>query len=351
MFNREEELEKFYDALKYASLIVIIGPRRTGKTSFMNVALVESKHPHISLDMRGLPYNPSRVEIIRRLENAFNLIEKKWFSALSETLRHVKGVSIVGSTINFEWSRTGIDLADLFDRIDNWASKQNKRFLIAFDEIQLIRGDKSIPRLFAHVADTNHNITIVVTGSEFGLLFDFLGFENPNSPLYGRHYTEIFMRNFDFNESKAFLMEGFRQVKIKTIEEAIDYAVQKLDGVAGWLTLFGVRCRDKNKCSKKIVDEVVVEGGKLARAETLKLTKLSRRYGMILNFLATVSAASWTQIKTTLEIKEKRSLPNPRIANLLNTLVKMSVIKKTNNGYAIADSILLSGIKQDSLPE
>jgi len=351
LFNRDAELKLFSDAVAYASLIVIIGPRRTGKTSFMNVALVESGFPHISLDLRGLSYNPSRAEIVRKLEGAFNRIDRKWLHALCNALTRVKGVKILGNAISLDWSKTGVDLTDLFDKINAWAMKQGTRFLAAFDEIQLIRGDKQIPRLFAHIADADRYITLVVTGSEVGLLFDFLGFDDTESPLYGRHYTEIHMRNFDPREAEAYLVRGFQQIGVPAPKEVIHYAVEKLDGVVGWLTLFGAECRDCNACNRDLVDEVVHKGGKLARAEALKLTSLSRRYGVVLNFLAKVSMASWAQIKATLEARERRSLPNSTIAGTLDTLVKTSLITKSNGQYHVTDQLLITGIQQEPLPE
>jgi len=350
LFNRDEELKLFSEALNYASIIVITGLRRTGKTSFMNVALAESDYPCVSLDLRGLPYNPSRAEVFRRLEAAFNRIGQKWYSSFINAIKHVKGVNILGNRISLDWSKKGTDLTDMFDEIDAWAQEQGKQFLLAFDEIQLIRGEKSIPRLFARVADVNQNITLIVTGSEIGLLFEFLGFDEPSSPLYGRHYTEIKMRNFEPEEAKAFLEAGFQQIGLSPSVEVMNYAVQKLDGVVGWLTLFGAKCRDLNKCSKAIIDEVVKEGGKLARAEALKLVKLSHRYGVVLNFLARVETASWTQIKATLEAHEHRSLPNPTVADILDRLTKTSLVLKRNNEYTIADPLLAYGILQESLP-
>lgn len=350
LFDREVELRQFSDVLTYASLIVITGLRRTGKTSFMNVALAESKCPYISLDLRGLSYNPSRAEIVRKLETAFNKIGQKWLSSFLVFLRQVKGVNILGNAISLDWGRTGVDLTNLFDKVDVWAKDHGKRFLMAFDEIQLIRGEKSIPHLFAHIADANRNITLIVTGSEIGLLFEFLGFDDPESPLYGRHYTEIKMRNFEYKEAETFLMTGFQQIGLSSSTEVVNYAIQKLNGIVGWLTLFGAKCRDLNKCGKEIVDEVVAEGGKLARAEALKLARLSHRYGIVLNFLAKVEMASWTQIKATLEAHERRSLPNPTLADILNKLVKTSLIIKKNGKYDIADPLLAHGILQEALP-
>jgi AAA+ ATPase superfamily predicted ATPase len=53
LFDRERELERFSDALAYSPLILILGARRMGKTSLMNVALKESCQPYVmKLDSR-----------------------------------------------------------------------------------------------------------------------------------------------------------------------------------------------------------------------------------------------------------------------------------------------------------
>lgn len=350
LFDRESELARFSDALTYSSLIVILGLRRTGKTSFMNVALSESKYPHIVLDMRGLSYNPSHAELVRKMESAFNLINKKWFSMIGGAIKRVKGVSILGNSISLDWSKEGVDLAGLFDEVNSWAEANDKRFLVAFDEIQLVRGEKNIPRLFAHIVDYSQNVCLVVTGSEMGLLFDFLGFEDPESPLYGRHYTEIKMRNFEHDESMEFLTTGFNQVGIAPQRDVIEYAIENLDGVVGWLTLFGARCRDHNEMSTEVVDDVVLEGGKLARAEALKMVKYSARYAVVLNHLAKTKKATWSQIKSILEARENRTLPNPTVSVTLNKLVKTGLVGKDGD-YSIPDRLLERGILENPLPE
>ena len=351
LFNREKELKQFQDGLSYASMIVVTGLRRTGKTSFVDVALSETKHPSIFLDMRDLPVVPSRTEIVRKIETAFNRLGRKWLSTLSDTLSRVKGVNLVGGSITFDWGKKGIDLVELFDNIDSWAKNHNQRFLLAFDEIQLIRGDKNISRLFARTADKNQNIVMILTGSEIGLLYDFLGFDNPESPLYGRHYVEIKMHNFNPQETKIFLKEGFKQISVPCPSDVVEYALEKLDGVAGWLTLFGARCRDAQKCSKQIIDDVLDEGGKLARAEALEIVKFSSRYGVILNYLSTVKKASWAKTKTAIEIHEKRSLPSSTFTSLLNKLVKTSLIEKENSTYYIADPLLAYGVAKEPFKE
>jgi len=351
LYDREEELDQFSRALSYASMIVVTGIRRIGKTSFVNVALAGSDCPYATLDLRGLPYNPSHADIIRRLEAAFKRVDRRWFDDLAGALKHLKGVSILGNQLSFEWGKAGLDLAELFAEIDSWAAKKQRKFLVAFDEIQVIRGDKWMLRFLAHVVDSYHNILIVITGSEVGVLFDFLGFDQPSSPLYGRHFVQVQMKTFSTSMAEEFLNEGFRQINLEPDSEVVEYAVKRLDGVPGWLTLFGVKCREKNSCSKELVDEVASEAGKLAREEVMKIVALSNRYGIILNFLAKVEEASWSQIKAAIEMKESRALTNYTVSTLLNSLTKMSILSKTNGKYTVPDSLLIEGIKEDPLPE
>ena len=163
--------------------------------------------------------------------------------------------------------------------------------------------------------------------------------------------VQIQKGNFSASEAEEFLTLGFQQIRVAAPSEVIHYAVQNLDGVAGWLTLFGTRCLDKQSCSREIVDEVVSEGGKLARAEALKLATMSTRYSVILNFLAKVGSANWAQIKAVIEAKEKHSVTNSTVSNLLNTLVKISLLSKANGKYNIVDALLVDGIRKEALPE
>ncbi|MCW4000838.1 MAG: ATP-binding protein [Candidatus Bathyarchaeota archaeon] len=351
LYGRNQELAQFQNAITYAPLIVITGLRRTGKTSFLNVAMAESKQPYTIMDLRGLPYNPSNADIVRRLETAFNRVDKQWLSGLTGALKHLRGISIMGNEITFGWGKTGVDLPEFFSKINDWTANENKHFLVAFDEIQIVRGDKWIPQLFAHVADSYRNITLVLTGSECGLMFDFLGFDNPNAPLYGRDYVQIQMNNFSEPQSRTFLESGFQQINISCSPEVINYALANLDGIAGWLTLFGSRCLTKQASSKEIVDEVVSEAGRLARAEALKLTLMSRRYGVALNFLAGTKAAGWGQVKSALEAKEGHSLTGSMVSKLLNALVKSGFAVKAEDKYAVADPLLVRGIRDEPLPE
>lgn len=351
LYDRESELEQFMKALSYTPIIVVTGLRRTGKTSFVNVALSESGFPYAFLDLRELPYNPSRSDVVRRLEGSFRQIDRRWFSDVVGAIRHLRGVSVLGNEVSFEWGKAGIDLGELFAEINKWATNKKVKFVVAFDEIQVIRGDRWMLRFLAHAADTYSSVPLVVTGSEVGVLFDFLGFDKPDSPLFGRHFVQVQMKDFSPTMAKDFLCKGFKQIKLRPSMELLDYTIQRLDGIPGWLTMFGVRCRDMNAYSKEIVDEVATEAGKLARAEVLKIAALSRRYAIILNFLAKVGEASWSQARSVIEAKEKKSASSHVVSTALKNLVNTGILVVNDGKYGIADSVLAYAIKEGPLPE
>jgi len=350
--NELKEFKRFIDARAEAPVIIVTGPRRSGKTSFLNVALAGSNQPYMIMDMRGMTYNASYAEIIRVLENAFNKINRKKYSSIVNAIKHVRGVEApVGGGITLSWDKPRVNLMELFDQIDEWANKKRCKFLVAFDEIQLVRGNKWLLQFFAHVADTNRNVIIVLTGSEVGLLFDFLSFNEPDTPLYGRHHVEIPMKHFEPGDAKRFLEAGFRQAKLHPKRELTDYAVSKLDGVVGWLTLFGTKCIQHDEASKGLVDKTLYEAGRLARQEALKLVERSQRDGAILNFLSIVENAGWTQIRKLLASKEGRVIHQESLARRLEVLINVGFVEKNQEKYSIADPILKRGIHDNPLPE
>jgi hypothetical protein len=67
--------------------------------------------------------------------------------------------------------------------------------------------------------------------------------------------------------------------------------------------------------------------------------------------LAKVEVATWRQVKAAIEAKNGHSLTNAAASSTLNTLVKSSFVVKAEEKYAIADPLMVRGIREDALPE
>lgn len=202
--------------------------------------------------------------------------------------------------------------------------------------------------LLAHAYDYLKNTIFVLTGSEVGLLYDFLGVEDPEAPLYGRHREEITLERFDDGRSRDFLLKGFEQAGIKARLDVIDHAVETLDGIVGWLTEFGARAIRRGP-RKEIVDDVLREGSKLAMQELEHFFNVRaaarRRYMAILKGL-TQGALSWSELKRSVEYKEKGPIYNKNFTELLNNLVKAGFVEQRERLYAISDPVLLHALKR-----
>ena len=235
LFNRERELGLLHRGVERGyPLIAVLGIRRIGKTSLLRVFLSEVSGVYI--DMRG---------VSRRRDLEVKLTES-FESSLSRIRRFIEGIRGVGiSGFSVEIKCRGVDsvsLAGLLTEIN----KRGERFIVVLDEVQFTRPPVSyeLKNVIAYSYDNLENITFIVAGSEMGLLRDFLGYENPSSPLYGRGVYEVVVERFSRSESRDFLERGFREEGIEPPASLIDEAVEFFNGIPGWLVLFGRRYID-----------------------------------------------------------------------------------------------------------
>ncbi len=348
LYNREKELGAIEKALsKKAPLIVITGVRRLGKTSLMLVTL--GNKPKIIVDLRGVSPR-SREGLYRRIEAAINDFltkNKSVFESIKDKLKTVSGIQVLGSGISLSWAKKTTDLAHLFRILEE------HNVVLAFDEVQSLRGPigSEFTELIAHLYDYAE-LSTILTGSEVGLLYDFIGFENPKSPLYGRYFERIELDRFNKHQSIDFLKRGFRQYEIEVEDDVLEYAWEKLDGIVGWLVYFGIE-GTKKQPTPELVDEVLNNAGLLAVEEFKNF--LSRHVpAEKRHFLAMKAIANgentWTRIKRFVESTEKRTISDSVIDRLIKNLTDASFIRKMEEGrniyYEVADPVVKYAISR-----
>jgi len=338
LFDREEELNKLISASSSESIILLTGIRRIGKTSLLKVFLNEVKIPYALVDVRS-PLT-SYKSLYTIFSNILTQINKK--RRIEEFLRHLKGVSFFGINISLSWDpKTRPSLLDIIDKID-----ESGKVIIAFDEAQNLRGKlgNEFLSILAHCYDYCKNVTFILTGSEVGLLYDFLKLDDPTSPLYGRHLEEIRLNRFNETQSLEFLREGFRQAGISSPPQSIlEYAVSKLDGIVGWLTEFGYRCIKAGEVKKEIVDEVLELASRLAMEE---LSHFSESYVIVIEAIAK-GYKRWSELKRYLEDKKKRMIYDAELKRYLDNLEKRGYIKKEENEYDLSDPVLKNALSRN----
>ncbi|WP_456366037.1 AAA family ATPase [Thermococcus sp.] len=162
----------------------------------------------------------------------------------------------------------------------------------------------------------------------------------------GRIFHWIELSRFSKEQSLDFLRKGFEQAGLEAPEKVLEKAVERLDGIVGWLVKFGVTSL-REGVREGGIDKVLGEASKLALAELerfLKKRPLARKcYMTVLRAIAS-GRNTWSELKRELEGKEKRKIEDATLARLLNALLKASFIEKRVEGrnvtYSTADPAL-----------
>jgi AAA+ ATPase superfamily predicted ATPase len=334
LFDREHEVKALKDGLN-ERLVLVLGLRRTGKSSLVRSTLNSIDVNTVVLDVRKaydeISKKVTSERLLEELHSSMLKLDlkeklKDLYSRLEITLE---------SPLRVKLSPRNLikDFVEVLEMLND-----NGKTVIAFDEAQYMRfstiGMRSI---MAYVYDNLKNVTLVLTGSEVGLLYDFIGLNNPDAELYGRYYKAVNVDPFDRKMSKEFLVKGFVELGVNFDEKTVEEAAEELGGIPGWLVYFGKLYEEKGKNALNEVKEI---GSELVKRELESIFARSSYYLYILKAIAVSEKASWKNIVDYVTVKTGSPALNATISRDINNLLKMGFIKKEIEGYAIADPIV-----------
>lgn len=306
-FNFEVLQRELKEAIvdTHIPLIAVHGLRRTGKTSLIRVVLNAGKTKYVWIDGR---------EIISRNE---------FFVKLSEEVSKlrkfkIKGFSIKGISWSFDLHKKDLDYLN------------KKRITLVIDEVQLLKKMK-IDYLLASIFDNYPKIKMIVSGSETGMLMNFLGQGNAKAPLYGRAVFELQTRRLTKEEALHFLKEGVKRIQRKVTEEEMITAIQNLDGIIGWLTKYGWH---RFHSSHEVALQKTIEDGKhVAYAEFLNFAARSeKKYLRILK--AIKGGGRWEGIQNQTKTSDTQ------LSLMLKRMIDYGFVEKKDHLYQICDPLL-----------
>ncbi len=322
---------------KSVRLLVIKGLRRTGKTSLLNVVLQESGYDYVKIDVRAAPYYD---------RNEFHkfLIEK-----LEEKYRKVKRlVSKMELKVFYKDLGAGVSLRDrpkpsFFEDLNKELKKRNKYIIIAFDEVQLLKKIE-FNQMLASIYDNYGQIKLVITGSEVGMLDDFIGKDDGKSPLFGRPHLEIETKKTEKEKSAEFLLKGSMQINKEFSVKEVEEVVEELDGIIGWLTAYGW-FRSQNINHKDSLERAIQEGTGLAKTELerfLEGRKAKDKYMFLLKLISRDNG-TWESMKNEFARNGKK-VTDSQLSIYLNELLNYGFIEKENSKYKISDPLYIRAV-------
>ncbi len=350
LYDYDRELANLKKAIMDKKpLVLLLGLRRTGKTSLLKVALNELKIPSLVVDCRVFEeqnYIGSWLFIEHLLKELRELCRRD--RVLKRFLDSVSSVSIAGFSIEFRRERRiPTSFYRVLDLLDRYGGEHGCPVVIAFDEAQelmKLRGINLLP-VIAHSYDYMDNIVFVLTGSMIGLVYRFLRIGEPDSPLYGRYYVEVMLKGFSREQALGFLQQGFRQYGLEPPVDVLERVVDTLGYIPGWLALFGVRAvSQKDKPLDRVLMEVVDEASGLVAREIKRFLETRsigwKRYLYALEAIASIHGASWSIVKKYLETREGARISDSILYKVLKNLVDHGFIVKEDNVYRVSDPII-----------
>jgi len=221
--DRESELIKISSFIKGENHLILISPRRFGKTSLIRKVINDSGRRHVYLDMQlVISVEDFASQLLKRIYRIFPVQKLKGYI---KTFRLIPSVIINPVTgeaeISFKpGSKDLAPLEDVLNMVEKLGSEE-KKIVIVLDEFQdIFRIQSGLDRLLRSVMQNQKNINYVFMGSSESMIREI--FEKKSSPFY-RFGSLMTLGKITPDKFTEFLETRFAKItnKKKEISETI----------------------------------------------------------------------------------------------------------------------------------
>jgi len=210
--NRTDELVKIQDILNSSNHLIMISPRRFGKSSLIKKAVKHSNRNILLLDLQLInSVEDFAAQYLRRIYRIFPYEGIKQFI---RNFRVIPTLSLnpVSNEMEVSFQTTQPDLPLLEDVLNllEQLSSPTRRSIVILDEFQdIMRLGNDIDRKLRSILQHHQNINYVFLGSQEAMMREI--FEKKKSPFY--HFGLLFpLSKIDKEHFKTFIITGINNV-------------------------------------------------------------------------------------------------------------------------------------------
>lgn len=210
--DRIEELEQINRTLNSPNHLILISPRRFGKSSLVKKAVTESKRPYISINMQQVTCIEDLASLL--LKGVFHIHPWEKAKHLLANFRVMPTVSItpLGDNMEIGFQTTSNISALLEDALSlvEKVSDEDNRIIVIFDEFQeFIEIEKGIDKKMRSIIQEQSKINYIFLGSEESMMSDI--FERKKSPFY--HFGRLMrLKKIPYNDFYEYVNERIKNV-------------------------------------------------------------------------------------------------------------------------------------------
>lgn len=226
--NRVHEISQINMLLRSSNHLILIAPRRFGKTSLIKKILSENKVDNIFMNLQTV--NNIDELASKLLKKVYALFKMEYLKNKIKNFRIVPNLNVNPLTqeVSVSFNSTGTDgqilLEDVLNLIND-LSKPGKRLVCVFDEFQDVeRIDSNLLRQLRSIMQDHTNLNYIFLGSQESMMKYI--FDNKKSPFY--HFGNLMSLDaISSEEFIKFIEKGFAKTGISInntdIEELVSF--------------------------------------------------------------------------------------------------------------------------------
>jgi uncharacterized protein len=259
--DREEELRRLKDAVRNGERLFLIGPRRFGKTSLLNVVQQQLEREGVVV----LKYDVEKFESAELLARALlagavralagpaekigavlNRQLKRFFGALKPEVTYDVMQQTISVSLGVTRGTKDSDLpllTDVLDGIDAMARAGDKRVAVVLDEFQQLvaAGGVAAERQIRAAVQTHRHVSYIFAGSKTRLLTDMTS--QHGRPFY-RMGSSLFLGPVPRSAFVPFIRDGFERHGFKVAAGAVEHLLDLVEDVPYSVQRLAHRCWD-----------------------------------------------------------------------------------------------------------
>lgn len=345
-YDRAEETERLVKTLSGGNNIVLLAPRRYGKTSLVFKVMEELEKQGVDcvyFDMMPVYSLESFVELFTSALYRKQTAKEKFLSIVSK-LKNIRPKLTFDSagnadfSIDFNEPRVSVStVADVLD-LPEKMSQDGRKIVVVFDEFQEIRrfGKFGLESLMRSKIQLHHAANYLFLGSKTHLMQDM--FMAKNRPFYN---SAMVMQLSVLPEADTcrFLQDRFAASDIRIDETMCRHLISRADNIPYYIQLIAAEVwqymtPDLHDVTKDIVDEC------FARVIELKhdyYFELFDRFSPAQKRLLQSIARSGENIFSSEYIANNRLVGASSIQKSLAVLIESGLVERSDSTYFIGD--------------
>lgn len=224
--DREDEIAKITSYIKGENHLILISPRRFGKTSLIRKVVNDSGRRYVYLDLQlVISTEDLASQLLKRIYRIFPVQKLKRYIKSFRLIPSVIMNPVTGETeISFKPGSADLTpLEDVLNMIEKLGT-ENKKMVVVLDEFQdIFRINPGLDRMLRSVMQNQKNVTYIFMGSSESMIRNI--FERKDFPFY-RFGSLTTLPKISAEKFALFLEERF--AKITNQEKLLSETILKI---------------------------------------------------------------------------------------------------------------------------